>query len=96
LEAAVHPSTRLVIWFLVLVAIQGLDGLSRFGTARHLDEAEAFRATGISVHDHLGRLNRTMRCKHVFEIDVGNTIRQIPNIQLRGHAGPPSGVFTQH
>jgi len=26
LEAAVHPSTRLVVWFLVLVAIQGLDG----------------------------------------------------------------------
>src|SRR5208282_770492 len=75
--------------------VEGIDRLLCFGAAAHLDKAEAFRAVCLTVHDDLSGLNRPMRRKHVFQIGVRHTIRQVSDIQLRSHVGPPSENITQ-
>jgi hypothetical protein len=77
-------------------AVQGVNGRLGLIIIAHLDKAEAFRATRVSVHDDLGGLDRTMRRKHVFQIGVRHTVRQVSDIQLRSHVGPPSEKITQH
>jgi hypothetical protein len=77
-------------------AVQGVNGRLGFITIAHLDKAKAFRATRISVHDDLSGLNGAMRREHVFQIGVGHTIRQVSDIQLHSHVGPPLEKITQH
>src|SRR5437762_12661231 len=73
---------------LVLTVQAGNRRLS-FLVIAHLDKAEAFRAAGVPVHDDLGRLHRAVRSKHCFQIAVGYPIREIADVQLLAHCGPP-------
>jgi hypothetical protein len=41
----------------VLFQVQSFNGGCRFGIGRHLDEAEAFAATRVAVHDYLSALD---------------------------------------
>src|SRR5438132_4724343 len=62
--------------FLVL-AVQPGDRRLGLLVVAHFNEAEAFRAAGLAVHDDLGRLNRAVRRKHRLQIAVGHTIRKV-------------------
>src|SRR5438445_659946 len=73
-----------------LVPVEGRDRGLRLIAIVHLDKAKAFRAAGIPIHDDLGRLHRTVRHKQILQIAVGHLIGQVADIQLLGHAGPPS------
>jgi hypothetical protein len=75
-------------------AVQGVNGRLGLIIIAHLDKPEAFRAARVPIHDDLGGLNRTMRRKHGLQIGVRHTIRQVSDIQLRSHNGPPSGKIT--
>jgi len=47
------------------VAVKRRDGSLGFRVAAHLDEAESLGPTGVAVHDHLGRRDRTVRLEHL-------------------------------
>src|SRR5262245_28680012 len=44
------------------------DGGLGLLVAAHLDEAEALRAAGVTVHDHLGRLHRAVGGEHLLQV----------------------------
>ena len=44
----------------MVLAMQRFNGAIAFVVAAHGDEAEATRATGFTIHDHVGFSDRTM------------------------------------
>ena len=54
---------------------------------RVITEAEALGASGVAIHDHLGRLDGPMRGEHRLQGGVGDAVRQITYIQLASHEG---------
>jgi len=73
-----------------VLAVQGGDGRLRLLVVVHFDKAEPLGAAGVPVHDDLGGLDRAVRCEEVLEIAVGSAIRQVADIQLLAHFGPPT------
>src|SRR5262245_21204936 len=59
----------------------------RFVVVRHFDESEPLGPAGLSVHDDLSAPNRAVRCKHLFQSRVRNTVGQIAYVQLLAHEG---------
>src|SRR5262245_55277282 len=49
-------------------AVERSNGGLRLGVRAHLDEAEAFRATRVAVHDHLRRGDRPMRLEQTLQV----------------------------
>src|SRR5437870_10746413 len=58
-----------------VLAVQPGDRRLRLLVVAHFNEAEAFRAAGLAVHNDLGRLNRAVRREHRLQIAVGHSIR---------------------
>ncbi len=72
------------------MAVEGVDGRLGLFAAVHLDETETARAVGVAVLDDLRRANGAVGREQVLEIVVVKTVRQVADVQLLGHAGPPS------
>src|SRR5262249_17254350 len=73
-----------------LPAVQGVQGRLGLLARVQLDEAEGLGAARVPVLDDLGRLDGAVRRKQVFQIAVGHAIRQVADVQLLSHDGPPS------
>ena len=70
--------------------IQGVNGcLGLFGVC-HLDKAEPSGAAGVPVRDDLGRIDLAKLLKHPLQIAVGRVKRQVADVQLLSHVGPPT------
>src|SRR6516225_6478452 len=72
-----------------LGAIERLDRRLRFLIAAHLHEAEPLGAAAVPVHDHLGRLDRSVRREHLLERGIGDLVGQIANVQFLAHERTP-------
>src|SRR5262249_54058495 len=51
--------------------------------------AESFGTACVTIHDHLRRLDRTVRLKNSLQVTVTNAVGQIAYVQLLAHGGPP-------
>jgi hypothetical protein len=51
----------------------------------HFDKSKTFAATGVAILDHLGAANRPKLGKQLLERFIGNSVGQVPYIQLRSH-----------
>src|SRR6266849_5538527 len=71
------------------LAIEGGDCCLSFGITAHFHKTESLRASGVAVHDHLSRLNRTMRLEHLSQGAVRDAVGQIAYVELLAHGGPP-------
>ena len=68
-----------------VAAVQLLDGLAGLVVRRHLDEPEAARPTGLTIGDDLGVRDSAEAGEQFTEIQLGDAIGQIANIQSRSH-----------
>ena len=67
------------------LAVESVDSRLSLMSVVHLDEAEAFRAASVPVHDNLRRLHGAMLAKHLLQALVGHAVGQIAYIQLLAH-----------
>jgi hypothetical protein len=70
---------------IMLLAIESGNRSLCFRIATHLNEAESLAATGFTIRNHLGRLNRAMLAEELFQIRAAGVIAQVPDIQLIAH-----------
>src|SRR5688572_29038421 len=70
-------------------AIQLLNGSLRFGVARHLDEAEAFALTGITIADDGDRSDRAAFAERIAHALFGHGIRQVADVEFSAHGYLP-------
>jgi hypothetical protein len=73
------------------LAVESSDSGLRLLVGAHLDEAETLGTSGVAVHDYLGRANRAVWPKHLFEITLANVVTQITYIKLLAHGNSPEG-----
>ena len=66
----------------VLLVMQRPDGLLRLGVGVHLDETEAFAATGLAVGDDLSALHRPELREELLKFGVGDPVGQVPDVQF--------------
>jgi hypothetical protein len=67
------------------LAIELFDGSSGLFLGRHLDEAEAARASGVTVFDDGRRFNRASLSEHFLELFAGGLESQVSYIQFHSH-----------
>jgi hypothetical protein len=65
--------------------VESLDGGLAFFSRAHLDKAEPFRASRVTIDDDLGGLHRPVLLEQILQIAVGHAIRQVSDVQLHGH-----------
>jgi hypothetical protein len=68
-----------------ILAVELLDRRGRFFRGRHLDEAEASRATRHTILDHLGRFNIASLGEVVAQIVAGRLEREISHVKFCSH-----------
>src|SRR5687767_14320454 len=68
-----------------VLAVELLDGCSRFFRSRHLDKAETSRATGHAIFYDLSRFNVTRLGKVLAQIIAGRLEREISHVQFCSH-----------
>jgi hypothetical protein len=78
-----------------ILIVQAFDGRLSFLRTVHFDEAETFRPSRIAIHNDLRRFDRPKRCEHGLQIGIAHAIREITDIQLLRHGGPPSKKITR-
>jgi hypothetical protein len=61
-------------------AIEGLDRRLGLLLIAQLDKAKPFRAAHVSVGNHLGLFDPTMRLKQTLQIAAGHFIREVTDI----------------
>jgi hypothetical protein len=69
----------------LLLVVKPLDGGFCLGLCVHLDEPEAFAPTGFPVLDDLSGLDEAELGEHLLQVGVGDSVRQVSNIQLFTH-----------
>jgi hypothetical protein len=74
---------------IVLLIVQAFDGRAGGVVIRHFDEAEAFAAARIAIHDDLGATNGAEGRKQLFQAAVRDPITQISNVQSLTHKPTP-------
>jgi hypothetical protein len=72
-----------------LLAVHSADCRLRFGIAAHFHKAEAFGATGVTLHHDLGASDRTVCGKCLLQVFVTERIWQIADVKFVAHAGTP-------
>src|SRR5690606_10750141 len=68
-----------------LLAVELFDRIGGFLFGRHFDEAEAFAAARIAIHDYLGGLYRAHLRKVLLKRAIGSGIRKVTYIQFLAH-----------
>jgi hypothetical protein len=86
--AAISSGTSFVnrqITAVEVLAVELLDGRSRFFRGRHLDKAETSRATRHAIFYDLSRFNITRLGKVVAQIIAGRLEREISHVEFCSH-----------
>src|SRR6185437_6489909 len=68
-----------------VAAVDLVDGLLGLVIGRHLDEAEATRAAGLAIGDDLGIGDGAERGEQLAQIQLGDAVGQISNVESRSH-----------
>jgi hypothetical protein len=69
----------------VLFEVQAFNGGQGFGIAAHLDEAEAFAAARVAIHDDFRALHAAELGEELLQIRTRSVVAQIPAIQFLSH-----------
>src|SRR5205085_11364406 len=67
------------------LAVHAVDRGLRLGIGAHLDEAEAFRAAGITVHHDLRRRHGAVLSESLLEIVVPYVVREVADVEFVAH-----------
>src|SRR6185369_8984076 len=68
-----------------VAAVHLLDRLACLILGRHLDEAEATRPAGLAVGDDLRVRHGSDAAEQVAQVQLGDRVRQISNVESRSH-----------
>jgi hypothetical protein len=80
----------------VFLAVQSGDSRLGLFISAHLNEAEAFASTGLTIADDFGALHGSVLGEQLLQIRAGRAIAQITYIQLAAHKkSPVDGPITR-